>query len=140
LSRDSFQPPTVQRLLLVLARLRVAAGCGLSGGWGKNILLKFTIIQTSSPDSPCVGKQHRSHSHSFRFASLRAFTASTLAPLAAARRWSLNLFRLQPISFIAAFTSFWAVGTLNLPLAFSEPTHLLIKERKINLSSLAKVS
>jgi hypothetical protein len=31
LSRDSFQPPAVQRLLLILARLRVAAGCGLSG-------------------------------------------------------------------------------------------------------------
>ena len=83
-------------------------------GFGKLYCFNDYIFNNLNPCHPLCCKQHRSQSPSLHFVSLRAFSASTLAPFAVVRRCCLNLFRLQPVSLIAAFTSFLAQGCLNL--------------------------
>jgi hypothetical protein len=75
-STSSFQQPSVQRLLLLMAHLRVAAGCGLSSVAAKLLLQKFTFLKSIYPCQPLCCKQQRLQTPSFRFAPLRAFSAA----------------------------------------------------------------
>ena len=90
-------------------------------GFGKLFCFNDYIFNNLTLAIPCVvNNRGCSRPHS---ASLHCglFLLPPLAPFAVVRQWSLNLFRLQTASLIAASTSFGAVGTITLALAFSRP-------------------
>jgi len=81
----SFQPLAVHRLLLIFGSPACRIGLRAVMLFVTSSISNDFIFINKKPASPCVASNiGRSRPHSLR--SLRAFSASTLAPLAAARR------------------------------------------------------